>query len=127
MTRAPCIQALDVPLPAPYPGPPTLVHNDLFPEHVLVDSDGEICAVIDWADAACADPAGDFAIAMFLGGESMLRNALEAYGREFDDHFESRARFYGRGMAVGQIQYGVEADSPKHQREGIDALDPIGL
>ena len=47
------------PLAAAPRGHLVLCHDDLGAEHVLVDDDGTVTGVIDWSDAAVADPAGD--------------------------------------------------------------------
>jgi aminoglycoside phosphotransferase (APT) family kinase protein len=59
----PAIEAfLDGPLPAP-PASLAFCHNDLGIEHVLVEPQTmAITGVIDWSDAAVADPARDLGL-----------------------------------------------------------------
>jgi aminoglycoside phosphotransferase (APT) family kinase protein len=57
-------QRIDAFLLAPVPAEayvPTLAHNDFGIEHILVDpAMRRITGIIDWGDAAIADPAYDF-------------------------------------------------------------------
>lgn len=40
--------------------------------------------------------------------------------------FATRARFYGRCMAIGHIQYGIEAANSIHLQRGVDGLGRVG-
>lgn len=44
-------------------GGPRWVHGDFFPWNLLVDSDANLCGVIDWGLIASGDPACDLAVA----------------------------------------------------------------
>jgi aminoglycoside phosphotransferase (APT) family kinase protein len=69
----------DVPVPDAAPRR-CLVHNDLGHEHILVNErTARVTAIIDWADAAIADPALDFIGIYIWGGEGMVSRALEHY------------------------------------------------
>lgn len=47
---------------AAFPRPLRLTHDDVSPEHLLVDPDrGELVGILDWSDAALGNPARDFA------------------------------------------------------------------
>lgn len=68
----------------PSPEPDTLVfcHNDLGSEHVLVDPEsGTLTGIIDWSDAAIADPARDFALLYRDLGPVALEKMLASYRR----------------------------------------------
>ncbi len=53
---------------------PAVIHSDLKPAHVLVDSSGHLSAVLDWGDTCLGDPDFDFAcIQIFFGSEFLLR------------------------------------------------------
>ena len=76
-------------------------HNDLGAEHVLVDvGTGAITGVIDWTDAAIADPARDL-------GPKVFDLALAHYGGRFDDADRGRAAFYARCRLLEDVAYGL--------------------
>ena len=121
--RAACLRHLDAEPPPNTAGPPRMTHNDLFPEHIVVDETG-IAGILDWADACPGDPSADFGAAYFLGGEPLLRATLERYRGDAD---AKRARFCGRGMAVGYVLYGARSGRTRYLEEGRGALHRIGL
>ena len=84
----------DVPVPDPA-AQRCLVHNDLGHEHILVDAcTARVTAIIDWADAAIADPVLDFIGIYIWGGEGMVTRALEHYGTVDDQAaFMARLRY----------------------------------
>ena len=57
-----------------------LCHADLKGEHLFVSEDGtRLTAIVDWADAAIADPAADLAgLAIWLG-PAFVREVLRSY------------------------------------------------
>lgn len=87
-------------------------HNDLGAEHVLVDAGvdagtGCVTGVVDWADAAIADPARDFALIYRDLGPAVFDPALAHYGHPFDRAARERAIFYARCKLIEDIAYGV--------------------
>ncbi len=99
--------------PPPYPAPDQLVfcHNDLGGEHVLVDpATLTIEGVIDWADAAVADPAADAGrLLRDLGAES-LPDVLDGMGSlgEPRSEFEARAWCFARLLIVEDLAYALQ-------------------
>ncbi|MER5911007.1 aminoglycoside phosphotransferase family protein [Streptomyces sp. NPDC001982] len=67
---------------AAQPGTAVLVHHDLKGEHLVVSADGRVRGVLDWTDAAVADPAEDIAgLALAVGSGAAVRAAtLAGYG-----------------------------------------------
>ncbi|MER6980711.1 aminoglycoside phosphotransferase family protein [Streptomyces carpinensis] len=67
---------------AAQPGTAVLVHHDLKAEHLVVSADGRVRGVLDWTDAAIADPAEDIAgLALAVGSPAAVRAAtLAGYG-----------------------------------------------
>lgn len=85
-----------------------LVHADLGAEHIL-ESGGAITGVIDWSDAAIADPALDFARLHRDFGPDFLDRAVDAYGGLPDgDAVRERITFFARCAAVEDHAYGRE-------------------
>ncbi|WP_239617689.1 macrolide 2'-phosphotransferase [Cohnella mopanensis] len=62
-----------------WPTHSSLVHGDLHPGHIVVDSDGQVTGLLDWTEAEVADPATDFTIYYATFGESGLTVLLESY------------------------------------------------
>jgi aminoglycoside phosphotransferase (APT) family kinase protein len=64
--------------PSRYEGTLRLVHNDMWAEHVLINShSGSVNAIIDWGDTAIGDPAVDFAGLYTWYGESWMKCVLD--------------------------------------------------
>ncbi len=114
---------------APDP-PPSRVfcHNDLGTEHVLVDAaTSTVTGVIDWSDAAIADPAHDFGrLLRDLGPDvfaAIVNLYTDRFGGRADDDLRLRAVFYARCTVLEDIAYGL-ADGPRRYAElGLRHLD----
>lgn len=83
-----------------------LIHGDLAPRNLIVDpASGAFRAVIDWGDAALADPAMEFAKLPLAMLPAVLEGYLEQEGRD-DEAFRSwlaRALNYQLHWAVAAI------------------------
>ncbi len=85
-----------------------LCHNDLGAEHILADrATGEITGILDWTDAAIADPARDLALLYRDFGPRVFDRVLAAYGHPVDDGFRERAVFHARCALIEDIAYGL--------------------
>ncbi|WP_162606510.1 phosphotransferase family protein [Jiangella asiatica] len=126
-TMKPRIEAF---LEAPAPRPlvePAFCHNDLGTEHVLVDTGvNAVTGVIDWSDAAIADPAHDLGRLLRDLGPDVFAAIADSYagryGGRFDDEVRRRAVFYARCTVLEDIAYGL-GDGPEHYaRLGLEHL-----
>ena len=87
--------------PAEYPGPLRLTHDDLSPDHLLVDPEtGDLVGILDWSDAVLGDPARDFAPLVGWHGWSFADEVLRNYPGEIDHGFRERLRFMARVLSV---------------------------
>lgn len=94
---------------------PTLVHDDLGPEHILLQPDGGI-ALIDFEDATVGDPAVDLTwLAAQLGPAA--RPALLA-GRDLGERLGERLWFYRWMGSVHAVIYGVTAGVEEERVDG---------
>jgi aminoglycoside phosphotransferase (APT) family kinase protein len=85
---------LDRPTPPDPPGRLAVCHHDLGAEHVLADAGRHVVTgVIDWADAAIADPAYALALLRRDLGDAVLVAVLAAYDRPLDAADRERAVF----------------------------------
>jgi aminoglycoside phosphotransferase (APT) family kinase protein len=101
---------LTAPPPRANPRASTLRHNDLGIEHVLVDpATLDVTAIIDWTDAAIADPAYDLALVHRDLGAAALERVLAHYGaaREPIADLRRRAEFYARASLFEDLAYAV--------------------
>jgi aminoglycoside phosphotransferase (APT) family kinase protein len=85
------------------------VHNDFGAEHLFADADGVLTGVIDWADAAIADPARDFARLLRDFGPEAYRRVVQRYPHGWDEQDGARAWFLARCAALEDLAFGLEA------------------
>ena len=83
-------------------GPPRWIHGDLMPGNVLV-RDGRLAAVIDFATAWAADPAGDLLAAWYLFEGDSRRSFRVAM--DVDQDTWARARGWVLSLEVIAIPY----------------------
>jgi aminoglycoside phosphotransferase (APT) family kinase protein len=83
-------------------------HNDLGIEHILVNpGTQQITGVLDWSDAALADPAHDFGKIYRDLGPEVFRETRRAYTANADAELEQRAVFYSKCGVLEDLAYGV--------------------
>ncbi|MEU6431515.1 phosphotransferase [Microbispora sp. NPDC046973] len=102
----------------------TFCHNDLGSEHLLVDV--EACAltgVIDWTDAAIADPAYDLALVYRDLGPDAYERTLAHYQGRHDDADHERAVFYARCALLEDVAYGLRTGARPYADAGLAHLD----
>lgn len=94
---------------------PALLHADVSPEHVRVDTDRlEITGVIDWGDARIGDPARDFIFLYEDWGGDFLEHALEAYDAGARDDLRSRVL---RHYLADQLEWTLTAAEQDRHRD----------
>jgi aminoglycoside phosphotransferase (APT) family kinase protein len=109
--------------PPPRPPVVTFCHNDLGSEHVLVDIESGVTGVIDWSDAALADPVQDLARLYRDLGPGIVDLLLEHYDGARDDGYRERAAFYARCLILEDIAYGAGTGAHRYVEEGLAHLD----
>lgn len=91
----------DPEVPRDSAGPLHLIHNDLCPDHLLVDpGSGELTGLIDWTDAALADPVLDFTVLLSWRGREFVEEVLHHYPRPFDRAARERLAFLARVQSL---------------------------
>ena len=106
-----------------FEGAPSLVHNDLWAEHILIDNSlGEVSGIIDWRDIIIGDPAIDFACLYGWYGESWLENVLTHYTRKLDAEIISRSRYLAACVAIHNITLGREFSHTPWIEAGLETL-----
>jgi aminoglycoside phosphotransferase (APT) family kinase protein len=98
-------------------------HNDFGAEHVLVDVEANtVTGVIDWTDAALADPVRDLALIYRDLGPEVFDLTLVHYDGRFDDANHERAVFYARCSLLEDIAFGVETGARLYAENGLARL-----
>ena len=93
-------------------------HNDLGAEHVLVDTGSNtVTGVIDWTDAAIADPAYDLALIYRDLGPQVFDLTLARYEGRFDDVDRERVAFYARCSVLEDVAYGLSVPGARRYAE----------
>jgi len=112
--------------PVTFQGSPSLAHNDLWAEHVLVDTrSGGVRGVIDWGDAIIGDPAIDFACLYTWYGKRWLKNVLAHYPGKLDAEVISRSRYLATCVAIHCITLGRELGRVQWVEAGYAALQLV--
>lgn len=112
--------------PESFEGAASLVHNDLWAEHILVDSrSGMVSGIIDWGDTVIGDPAIDFACLYTWYGESWLENVLVHYTGKLDAEIISRSRYLATCLAIHNITLGREMGRVQWVEAGYAALQLV--
>lgn len=105
------------------PGVLTFCHNDLGSEHLLVDVEASaVTGVIDWTDAAIADPAYDLALVYRDLGPEVYERTLAHYQGYHDDAGHERAVFYARCALLEDVAYGLQTGARAYTDAGLAHL-----
>jgi aminoglycoside 2''-phosphotransferase len=106
-------------LPEEYTGPARFIHDDLQPEHIIVQADsGRLSGIIDWG-AALGDPAQDFSFIAAWGGWDFTGSVLESYHGTVDTDFLNRLLFLGLVRALGWLAYEVHMGLDTGRTAGV--------
>lgn len=97
---------------------PALIHYDLGPTHLLVDEDGALQGVIDWADAAVGDPAVDLAWALHGSAGPFAAAVAEAYPN-MSSSVRARALHYHRLGPWHEVVHGQETGDDSWIETGL--------
>jgi aminoglycoside phosphotransferase (APT) family kinase protein len=106
--------------------PLAFAHNDLGIEHVLVDPGTcAITGIIDWSDAALADPAYDFGLLYRDLGPRALDAAIGSYRstRQNLERLRQRAVFYARCSVFEDLAYGIEQPDDRYRNNSSASLE----
>ncbi|MEU5948921.1 aminoglycoside phosphotransferase family protein [Micromonospora sp. NPDC047465] len=125
LRHRPAVDAFFQAAPPPEPHTSVFTHNDLGIEHVLVDPDnGEVTGIIDWSDAAIADPAYDFGLICRDLGPHALDLALARYDAPGPDRpgLHDRAVFYARCTLFEDVLYGVDTGQNAYVSKSLEAM-----
>jgi aminoglycoside phosphotransferase (APT) family kinase protein len=86
---------------------PVFVHADLAPWHLLLDSEGDLVAVLDFPGPVLTDPAIDFGRLVQHWGIDFAEAVLASYSGDIDANFSKRMMLYARLEPLKTIQAGL--------------------
>ncbi|MGN7472381.1 phosphotransferase family protein [Brevibacillus sp. SAFN-007a] len=94
---------------------PTLLHNDLKPEHLLYDfAQRQLNGIIDFGAIGVGDPAYDFVGIYRSYGAAFAHKVSSHYTREIDATFWERiTTFYVKTISFWTLLYGMDSQNPK--------------
>jgi aminoglycoside phosphotransferase (APT) family kinase protein len=101
-----------VPEPA-QDGPRRFVHNDICPDHLLVDG-GRLTGLIDFTDAMVGDPVLDFVGLIGIGGYGFIRDVAASYDLPLGDSFTTKLRWLTRMLTLTWLADAAADDPPHH-------------
>lgn len=90
---------------------PTLIHNDLSPEHIIYDPEArEIVGIIDFGDVEIGDPDYELHWLYANYGERFLRRYLELNPHPSPERLRSKLLFFSRANTVADVLIGFDRD-----------------
>jgi len=99
-------------------GPRRFIHNDICPDHLLVDPDtGHLTGLIDFTDAMVGDPVGDFVGLIGVGDRAFIDQVLASYDQPLGDSFAEKLSWQTRVLTLTWLAEAAADDPddvPKH-------------
>lgn len=110
----------------PPPGPDRLflAHQDLGAEHVFVTGTYAITGIIDFSDAAIADPALDLGLVLRDLGSDAFDEAMRACVLAGEDPrgVAARATFHARARAIEDLHFGLQQGAAAYLENAVRAF-----
>jgi aminoglycoside phosphotransferase (APT) family kinase protein len=104
-----------------------LCHNDLGSEHLLVNAEDHLTGVLDWSDAALADPAVDFSRLHRDFGPDFVRAVRDHYDLALDDasaedEAGKRIWFYARCSVIEDLAFARATNDARYRDAAVRAM-----
>ena len=99
----------------------SVCHHDLWQENLLMNSDGRLSGVLDWAHTEISDRAHDFAAINHFGSQ-FTENVIRAYrevGGSFSDEERHRMDMFWAAREFGGLAWAVEHDQHNEIMDGV--------
>jgi macrolide phosphotransferase len=98
-----------------WPPHSSMIHGDLHPGHIVVDSEGKVTGLLDWTEGEVADPASDFTVFLVAFGDTVLDSLLAEYEKaggktwpRLKDHIVELVAAYPVLIALFALKSGLE-------------------
>lgn len=99
----------------PRDGPRRFIHNDICPEHLLVDrATGRLTGLIDFTDAMVGESVLDFVGLIGIGGRRFIDRVAAEYDLPLEDGFGAKLEWLSRVLTLTWL-----ADVARHDPAGI--------
>jgi aminoglycoside phosphotransferase (APT) family kinase protein len=93
-------------------GPQRFIHNDICPDHLIVDPDtGRLVGLIDFTDALIGDAVLDFVGLIGIGGYPFIRQVVENYDLVLSETFEEELVWLTRTLTLKWLAQAATNDS----------------
>jgi len=117
LTRAEPYLSGRVPEP-PQDGPVRFIHNDICPDHLIVDRHtGRLTGLIDFTDAMAGDPVLDFVGLIGIGGYRFIGRVAARYDLPLGEGFAAKLEWLSRVLTLTWLADAAAHDPasvPKH-------------
>ncbi len=91
--------------------PLRFIHNDVCPDHLIVDpATGRLAGLIDFTDAVAGDPVKDFVGLIGLGGYEFIARVAASYDLPLGEGFWPRLRWLARMLTLLWLSEAVAYD-----------------
>jgi len=101
----------EVPAP-PTDGPLRFIHNDICPDHVLIDRhSGRLSGLIDFSDSMVGDPVLDFVGLIGIGDRRFIEAVVDNYAHPVGDNFWAKLVWLTRVLSLRWLA-DATVDSP---------------
>ncbi len=111
--RARAFEALDARIPV------SLIHGDLSGDHLLMDEEGRLSGVIDFAEARLSDPALDLAGVLTRFTRRDLDVVMRHYDAPVDATFMERVHIYIEIVPIYSVTDGYIASGEAERAQGL--------
>ncbi|AKQ66839.1 macrolide 2'-phosphotransferase [Myxococcus hansupus] len=102
-------------------------HGEMYPAHVLINSDDTITGVLDWTTAKVGDPARDFVFQKMLGVDAVFEATVDAYvkaGGQVWDRLGDHCTELLAASPVGYALFALITGKPEHREAAAAGLMP---
>jgi len=96
----------------PQDGPRRFIHNDICPDHLIVDpGTGRLVGLIDFTDAMTGEPVLDFVGLIGVGGYRFINQVTDRYDLPLGDGFGAKLEWLSRVLTLTWLA-DAAADEP---------------
>jgi macrolide phosphotransferase len=103
------------------------IHGDLYAGHVLTDTKGNVCGIIDWSTAQISDISQDFSGHLKVFGEKSLKSLISEYEKQGGEIWDKIFEQSVERAAAAPLDYGYFALETQDETHIIGAKAQLGV